>query len=386
MQLDFRHGLLRLASEASMRIAVYNVENMFQRPAAMNLPTWEEGRQILDDYAELCTLTEKAAYTPADKDRMLEIMQRYPGLAANRQSRFLRLREYRKKLITKVAGKYRVAVDGRADWLGWFELVEAPIKAVAIANTARIVRDVSADVFCVVEADDRTALKRFNSDVLPGVQGRPYDHVMLIDGNDERGIDVGIMTRHDFPILSIVSHVHDRDGAGTIFSRDCAEYLVPGSGGERLLLIVNHFKSKGFGSQVSSNKKRERQAARVREIYQERRGEGFTLIAVLGDLNDVPDSAPLQPLVGNGSDLTDVMAHPKFVGDGRPGTHGNGARSAKLDYILMSPALADRVTHAGIDRRGVFGGAKGTLFPHLPEMKTKLDSASDHAALWIDVG
>ena len=50
----------------------------------------------------------------------------------------------------------------------------------------------------------------------------------------------------------------------------------------------------------------------------------------------------------------------------------------------MSPALAARVTHAGIERRGVFGGQNGTLFPHLPEITTAVEAASDHAALFID--
>jgi hypothetical protein len=40
---------------------------------------------------------------------------------------------------------------------------------------------------------------------------------------------------------------------------------------------------------------------------------------------------PLKPLLGNNSGLVDVMSHPKFAGDGREGTHGNGTKSGKLD-------------------------------------------------------
>jgi hypothetical protein len=36
--------------------------------------------------------------------------------------------------------------------------------------------------------------------------------------------------------------------------------------------------------------------------------------------------APIKPLLKNGSDLVDVMVHSAFVGDGRPGTHGNRRR------------------------------------------------------------
>jgi hypothetical protein len=106
---------------------------------------------------------------------------------------------------------------------------------------------------------------------------------------------------------------------------------------------------------------------------------------VLGDLNEIPDASPMDPLIRQGSQLTDVMVHPKFVGDGRPGTHGNGTKSSKLDYILMSPKLSDKVTAAGVERKGVWGGKNGTLFPHLPTMKSAVDAASDHAALFIEV-
>jgi len=112
--------------------------------------------------------------------------------------------------------------------------------------------------------------------------------------------------------------------------------------------------------------------------------DGIGLVAVLGDFNDTPDSSPLEPLIANGSDLVDVMAHARFVGDGRPGTHGNGTKSGKLDYILMSPALAARVNAGGIERRGVWGGQNGTLFAHLPEITEAIEAASDHAALFID--
>jgi len=368
-----------------MRLATFNVENMFERPAAMNLPSMSDGRQVLEDFKELNDLIAKPTYSQATKTNLLEIMGRHAGLLTQGVSKFLRLREVRGKLIRKPTGQpHEIAVNGRGEWIGWFELVVDQVNAVAILNTARIIRLVGADILCVVEADNRIALTRFNKIVIQQVNGVPYDHVLLVDGNDERGIDLGLLTRSAFPIESVVTHVDDTDASGTIFSRDCAEYSIKLPTGERLLLLVNHFKSKGFGSPAASNAKRLRQAKRTRAIYEQRRAEGATLVAVLGDLNETPDGAPLKPLVKDGSDLVDVMVHPAFVGDGRPGTHGNGTASGKLDYILMSPALAARVTAGGIERRGVFGGTNGTLFPHLPEITKAIESASDHAALFVD--
>ncbi|MFZ5907996.1 MAG: hypothetical protein ACOYVJ_11445 [Nitrospirota bacterium] len=79
------------------------------------------------------------------------------------------------------------------------------------------------------------------------------------------------------------------------------------------------------------------------------------------------------------------MDHPNYSGDERPGTFKNGAKSQRLDYILMPPKLTEKVTEAGVERRGVWGGKNGTLFPHFPEIKTEKDAASDHSALWAEI-
>jgi endonuclease/exonuclease/phosphatase family metal-dependent hydrolase len=370
----------------SMRLATFNVENMFERVAIMNLSSWDQGKQVLEDYARLTELVQKHQYTQADKDEMLALMEQNEGLLTNGESAYIRLNEVRGKFVKRSSGgSVSILPEGRADWIGWFELKKEPVKEKAIENTARVIREINADIQCVVEADSRIALNRFNSALIPIVGGQRFDHVMLIDGNDDRGIDVGIMTREPFAIDSIVSHVDDAIEQVKIFSRDCPEYVISTPNGDKLLVLVNHFKSKGYGSTAQSNARRERQAKRVREIYDDRANKGWDFIAIVGDFNDIPQSNPLQPLLGNGSDLTDVTQHASFVGDGRPGTYGNGTASGKIDYILMSPKLASKMQKGGIERRGVWGGVNGTLFPHFPEITKATDAASDHAALWTDL-
>jgi endonuclease/exonuclease/phosphatase family metal-dependent hydrolase len=206
---------------------------------------------------------------------------------------------------------------------------------------------------------------------------------MLIDGNDDRGIDVALFTRAGYEIVSICSHVDDKDGDGIIFSRDCAQYEVKTPQDNRLHVLVNHFKSKGYGSFKESDGRRRRQAIRVQEIYSDLR-QPNELIAVLGDLNDTPNSHPLAPLIAN-TDLKDISQHPNFDDGGRPGTFGNATANNKIDYLLLSPALFAAVTAGGILRKGVWGGKNGTLFPHYPEITKSSEAASDHAAIWAEI-
>ena len=46
-----------------MRIATYNVENLFDRARVMNLQTWSDGREVRNDFAALNRLLGKVTYT-----------------------------------------------------------------------------------------------------------------------------------------------------------------------------------------------------------------------------------------------------------------------------------------------------------------------------------
>ena len=369
-----------------MRLASLNLENLFDRAKALNLATWPDGKPVLDRYARLNRLFNKAAYSAADKEKIRDGLDELGVLKKDDGGEFAILRQNKGKLLKRPPNKpVEVVAGGRGDWVGWLELKTEPIDEIATRNTAQVIRDLAADVLGVIEVEHRVAVRRFSEQLLPAVGAAPYEHIMVIDGNDERGIDVGIMTRGGFRIDSMVSHIDDEDGGDRIFSRDCPEYQILLPSGQRLLVLVNHFKSKGFGTQASSDARREAQAKRVREIYALRRAAGETFIAVIGDLNDTPDSTPLAPLLGQGSDLKDVAQHPQYQDDGRPGTFGNGTQSQKIDYILLSPALFQATQAAGVFRTGVWGGTHGTLWPVYPEMTQAVHAASDHAAIWVDL-
>jgi len=282
------------------------------------------------------------------------------------------------------AGGLEIVANGREDWIGWVELKSEQVNELAMEHTAMVMRDVNADVLGVVEAENRIVLDKFSAQLLNKVDGTPYEFVMVIDGNDDRGIDVGLVARAGHEIVGIRSHVDDTDLEGRVFSRDCPEYTITTPTGARLVVLVNHLKSKGFGPASASNKLRERQAIRVKEIYERVRAEGAENVAVLGDLNDTPNSVPLAPLLKQ-TDLKDISQHPAFANDGRPGTYGNGNKSQKIDYVLLSPALFDNVIGGGTFRTGVWGGKNGTLWPHYQTMIRSVQAASDHAALYADI-
>jgi endonuclease/exonuclease/phosphatase family metal-dependent hydrolase len=370
-----------------MRLACYNVENLFDRPAVMDQGDWDKGKEILEAYAKLNGLLGELAYTPAIKQKMGKLLIQL-GLKDSDQNRFVILRRNRGKLLKRSTeegpDQLQIVADGRADWAGQLELVDAAVDEEAMRNTARVINEVNADVLAVVEAESRPVLSQFNDKLLTALEGEHYRHVMLIDGNDDRGIDVGLMTRDAYPIAMMRSHVDDCDEKGKeIFSRDCPEYRIDLPSGKRLWVLPNHFKSKGYGDQGDNDARRKAQATRAVEIYQALMAEGEEFVAIVGDLNDTPDRDPLQPLLE--SELKDVFTHPSFDDGGFPGTYGGCGASGKIDYMFLSPALYKRVKVGGVFRKGMWPGVRPVKWDTYPTVTAPQHAASDHAAVWVDL-
>jgi Endonuclease/Exonuclease/phosphatase family len=386
-----------------IRIASYNVENLFSRPRALNRPE-AVATEVLRAHARVNELFEQEVYTPEVKAEILLLLKELKLLRddgdVTRTSTFAILRRIRGRLLRRPqndpdGSEVTVVASGRAAWTGWVDLIKDRIDERAISNTARVIQEVAADIVGIVEAEDRLTLARFtDSLLLDPVTSQPrYPHVMVIDGNDPRGIDVGVLATAAFPLTMMRSHIDDGPFGDRVFSRDCPEYwfafpLGSALAGQQLVVLVNHFKSKFGGNNPASIARRTRQSQRVADIYTALRAAGIDHIVVLGDFNDTPDSEALKPLLVH-TDLSDIAAvRPFDDGDpdeDRPGTFGNGTRSSKIDYLLLSPTLRARATAAGIFRKGVWGGVHGTLFPHFETIEAEHQAASDHAALYVDI-
>ncbi|MES2888126.1 MAG: endonuclease/exonuclease/phosphatase family protein [Pseudomonadota bacterium] len=367
-----------------MRLASYNVENLFNRAKVMNATDWAQGKPTLERFATLSSLLGEKAYGVAAKRRMVKLFVEL-GLEKSDMGPLVMLRQNRGNLVKRPrSGGLDIVAAGRADWSGSLELITEPVDEQAMRNTARVMIDLQADVLAVIEAESRPALVSFNTDIVGTLSITPYAHVMLIDGNDARGIDVGLLTGKELPIGRLRSHVDDRAADGQlVFSRDCPEFEVMLPSGERLIVLVNHFKSKGYGSQATSNARRQLQAEHVRSIY-ERLARHERHIAIVGDLNDTPSSAALAPLL-KGTNLKDAFEHPAFDDGGYPGTYGSCGLSNKIDYVLLSPALFDKIQAGGVWRKGMWPGTRPPRWEVYDELDQPQNAGSDHAAVWVDI-
>jgi endonuclease/exonuclease/phosphatase family metal-dependent hydrolase len=380
---DYAADIVPRTPGTNLRIATFNVENLFSRPIAMDYDDNKKGQPFLDAFRELNSIFIKPVYAAADKARIAKLMTELKLTGSRPQNKHLEFRKIRGQLLAKQGKKYVVVAGGRGDWLGWIELKEKEVSDKAILNTARVIAAINPDILACVEVEDRPGLARFSDNVLAPIfeaTGRdPYPFALVVDGNDARGIDVGILSRH--PITDISTHVFDLPGAPTIFSRDCAEYFleVPGIDG-RLILMINHFASKG--SDPSGMDRRIHQADRVRDIVAQRLSQGLTHIVVAGDFNDTPGSASLANLIA-APGLTDVVKHFANAIDPtgkRLGTYETGKQ--QIDYLLMSTPITAKARGAGIERRGHYAPR---TFKSFDTVTADREQASDHHCVWVDL-
>ena len=281
-----------------------------------------------------------------------------------------------------------IRASGRGDWIGWVELAVEPMNEIGIRMSAKVIKEVNADIIGIVEAEDRPSLKRFNDELL----GKFYHHVMLIDGNDTRGIDVGIMTKQNFDIQTMRSHVDTKDTVGTVFSRDCPQYTVQTPSGVRLHVLVNHFKSQSGGG----GPKRRRQAVQLRKIADELTAAGEHVV-VLGDFNEGPRNGTTQAenlaalYTSNGGPgalpLVDCFSLVGFDTGARPGTYGSCSLRNRLDYIFISQSLVPHFAGGEVMRKGLWGTriTRPDKWSVYQEINKSLEQASDHAALYVDL-
>lgn len=355
------------------RFATFNVENLFRRAKVMNFFDHSNGNTKLEIIADLQNELERTTYNKPEIIRLYRQVKDYIKFNVVRS-------DVGHRIIYKRRNRYRVVPNGKNEWFGYIEFKRDKFDDQTMKNTGRVIRDINAHVICIIEVEDRQVLKAFNSERL----NRMYPYNMLIDGNDPRGIDVSIYSKLE--LGAVRTNIFDGPANSRTFSRDCLEVEVVTDNGQSIYFLVNHLKSKSGRNQRHNNQRRRRQSNRVNQILQSRYNLNNQLVVVAGDFNDTPNSAPLQPLLGNNR-LHDVLAL-QFPNQPQERWTYHYNRNEQIDYILVSDPLSANnvfqqagVMRRGIDDVGVY--SNGQIQPY-PTVTTWRNAASDHGAVWAD--
>jgi predicted extracellular nuclease len=352
------------------KIGTFNVENLFGRAKLLNFKNHEVGEKKLKELKQLKSELKKSTY---DKTKTFNLY--------NKLKKYIKIEEDRGKLFKREKFKIvGIKADGVKDWDGHIVLKRDEFKDIARRNTAKVIRRINADIMCLIEVENRPVLKSFNSQLL---YSKKYPYNMLIDGNDNRGIDVSLLSR--FKIGAIYTHIFDRKGKSKVFSRDCLEVQILLPNGNHLWVLINHLKSKGWGKKTKNDARRTLQADKIVDLLKKYNLKK-DLVVVLGDFNDIPTRKPLKNLI-NLPHLYDVLdlQFPNNT-DARWTYHYN--KNEQIDYILISKPLKDKFNQAAVERRGIYDVHKytgGSIKAWSSVQKNgHIAAASDHGAVWAD--
>ncbi|GMU53728.1 MAG: hypothetical protein AMXMBFR33_28740 [Candidatus Xenobia bacterium] len=200
-------------------------------------------------------------------------------------------------------------------------LLHGPHEERKVMEVARGVSALQADLVALEEVEDQALLEQV-------ALKAGYETALLVEGHDPRGIDVALLSR--VPLRGY--RVHD----DPLWARPCLEVQVESP--LPLVLLCNHFTSRLRQGHRFDQRRRE-QAERVLKLVGEL---GDRPVAVLGDLNDEPDSWALRPLF--------QRLHDPLSGQSERHTFHHRGRTMALDHILLNQPLADCLLNARVAR------------------------------------
>jgi len=265
------------------------------------------------------------------------------------------------------------------------------VKAKEVKNIeliAKRIKEMNVDVLAVQEVEDIDTLHQFNREYLNSM----YRYFVLIDGNDLRLIDVGVLSKLPISRITTWQHtVHPDDPTRRVFGRDLleVEILSPSRSRKLFTIFNNHlkshyvdFKEDPVAGEQSNNQRRTRQAEIISKIVKTQTRPNSSFI-VLGDMNDPPDSPCLKPLIKDQElQLTNALSNPKETRSPKPDTPpplssawthrfkppNQPAKYELYDQIWLSQALTSKQEEAWIDRR-----------------KKHTGDGTDHDPAWIKI-
>lgn len=265
--------------------------------------------------------------------------------------------------------------------------------------TAQALVAAKAEVCALQEVENLVTLTAFDNRYVARWAGAAFGERVLHEGNDGRGIDVGLLS--SLPVTFQRSHAratygrlgisppHGASVNDYVFRRDCLEVDIE-KDARRLTLFVCHFKSM-HGGRKRTVAVREAEALAVRQIVSQRfKNPAEEEWVVLGDFNDYweVDGRPvlphgLGPLVGDGF-AVDLASRAIADPHDRWTHHYSGDNTyGALDHIFLSPRLAalNPAARVEIVRAGAPYRAErydGVRFPGVGWITPK---ASDHCPM-----
>ena len=370
-----------------MKIATFNMENIFHRDD--HLVKRNISQSIMAWMQELEELLRKDLRIESDYGRMRELsfllgfhksaVEPYVVMRRKGGQHFLQQRE--------TCFDYRASEY--TSWNGWIKLASRPVPEVAVQNKAKVISEINPDILLLQEVEDRHALIEFNAHYLS--EEVRFEEVVLVPGNDLRGLDLGIMLKNGYRLRSITSHSNEAIGVEKLFEKDFQEYEVEGPEGNVFSIFSAHL-CESENDKEGTDIRRRKQCSRMAEVYNVMLNGEPRHTVVVGTFNAPSYCDSISPLLRN-TELVEVKKHKSFNVDIDSGidasyyslgAYRKGVNLKQKDYLLLSPDLFNLVKRAGLNRKGIWPEKKDQFRTYVT-VNCEGNQASSHPLVWADI-
>src|SRR5680860_1909877 len=253
-----------------MKIATFNIQNLFNRDR--NLLEKPYGKCVADWVNELDDLMRGNSRESNNAERIQELAfllgfdKTYdvPYAVMRKRAGFLFLKgmHYSKELK---AGEL-------TDWNGWIALQTIPLDTVAVKNKARVIAEVNPDILLLQEIEDRSSLEEFNAKLLPEFDCTSFQEVVVIQGSDKRGQEMGIMLKNGYRIRSVSCHPFDIEN-GPNPKKEFFRYEIKTPSRHTIWLLAAHLQEETKDKEMSDSLRKE-EVQRIVDVYNGLRENG----------------------------------------------------------------------------------------------------------------
>lgn len=373
-----------------MKIATFNIQNLFHRDRSFKNKPF--GKCNNDWEMEIDQLMGEFNRTNLDNERLRELSS-LVGIDNSDQLLYAVLRRKAGFLFLKSNNNSKeLKASELTDWNGWIALQNYPLDLIAVENKARVIADVNPDILILQEIEGRASLAEFNEEYLPRFGCRPFHQTFVVQGNDKRGQEIGILTRNGYKIKSVRNHIYDLNPEGKpLFNKDLLEYEILTANGNTIWILATHLQEQREDKRNSDNI-RLKQTEKIADVYKRLVSEGEKHIVVVGTLNTVSYCNSLAPLLRH-TNLKDITKHSSFNVDfdkGKDagyfslGAYRMGVNIKQKDYLLLSPELFEKTKSSGLNRKGIWP-EKRPMWSIYPGINQRSYAASEHPAVWTEI-
>ena len=208
---------------------------------------------------------------------------------------------------------------------------EPPKSPEEMAASAHVIQNTGADVVALQEINDKQALDTL---VDKYMTGNPYPYRVLVPGNDQRGINVAVLSK--FPVTAVESNAADSfdiGGKQGKFSRDFLETTIKVNDKFEFTLGTTHLKAHSGGQ--AANDKRLGEGREIHKILAEQmKAYPEKRFIVCGDFNDTENTPAVQAVKGQPGDTAEMV-------DPLAGTSdvSHPVTNRRIDFMLLSKGM-----------------------------------------------